>query len=82
MHKPIHLKKCGGALCQQRFKITQSGAPSTSGLGMKHLHAAPKERIRAHRRVTLKFLYYGLNRLCRNSKRIAELQFGSFLVYH
>jgi hypothetical protein len=40
MHKPIHLKKCGGALCQQRFKITQSGAPSTSGLGMKHLHAA------------------------------------------
>jgi hypothetical protein len=28
------------------------------------------------------FLYNGLNRLRRDSKRIAELQFGSFLVYH
>jgi hypothetical protein len=28
------------------------------------------------------FLYNGLNRLRRGSKRIAELQFGSFLVYH
>jgi hypothetical protein len=72
------------------FAGTLKGSPNSSSALFQFTIKArlesgvPLEKMPVWRPAFLKynFLYDEFNRLRRDSKRIAELQFGSFLVYH
>jgi len=69
--------------CQRSDKRERHGTPpSLVASGDVQQEEKIKTAGRMPAILKYNFLYNGLNRLRRDSKRIAELQFGSFLVYH